>query len=119
MAKKGLKVAALDEVQIETHEYETYLKLAYDAAEFPKPRTESGAIKELPTGEMEKLMLTNIVVTDDDLRLLAYQRAEATKNTIHSFGKIEPDRIFLVEPKTLGAQKNEKLRNSRVDFRIK
>ncbi|HEY5191517.1 MAG TPA: hypothetical protein VII77_05985 [Candidatus Deferrimicrobium sp.] len=33
--------------------------------------------------------------------------------------KVEPERVFLVEPKTLPPERKEKLRDSRVDFRIK
>jgi hypothetical protein len=32
---------------------------------------------------------------------------------------VTPDRIFIVEPKTLTPQKKEKLKDSRVDFRLK
>jgi len=33
--------------------------------------------------------------------------------------KVEPGRIFLVEPKTLPPERKEKLRDSRIDYRIK
>jgi hypothetical protein len=32
---------------------------------------------------------------------------------------VEPERIFIVEPKSLAPEKKEKLKDSRVDFRIK
>jgi hypothetical protein len=32
---------------------------------------------------------------------------------------VAPDRIFLIEPKTLAPEKKEKLKDSRVDFKLK
>jgi hypothetical protein len=68
---------------------------------------------------MEKLMLTNIQVKDDDLRALASQRAMNVKDTILKSGKIEPQRVFVVEPKSLSPERREKVRGSRVDFRLR
>jgi hypothetical protein len=34
-------------------------------------------------------------------------------------GQIEPERIFILEPKSLGPEKKEKLKNSRVEFKLK
>jgi hypothetical protein len=68
---------------------------------------------------MEKLMLTHIRVTDDDLRRLALERASRVRDRLAGSGKVEPGRIFLVEPKTLPPERKETLRDSRVDFRIK
>jgi hypothetical protein len=68
---------------------------------------------------MEKLMLTHVQVTDDDLRQLAVERASHVRDRLVAVGKVEPGRVFLVEPKTLPPERKEKLRDSRVDFRIK
>jgi hypothetical protein len=65
---------------------------------------------------MEKLMQTNIVATDDDLRALAGQRAQTVKAALLKAGEIAPERIFLVEPKSLAPEPKEKLKASRVDF---
>jgi len=75
--------------------------------------------KSLPVPEMEKLMLTNIQVKDDDLRALASQRAMNVKDTILKSGKIEPARVFVVEPKSLSPERREKVRDCRVDFRLR
>jgi hypothetical protein len=32
---------------------------------------------------------------------------------------VEPERIFMVEPKSLAPEKKEKLKDSRVDFKLK
>jgi hypothetical protein len=68
---------------------------------------------------MEKLMLTHIEVKDDDLKQLASQRALKVKDYILKSGQGAADRVFLAEPKSLEPEKKEKLKNSRVDFRLK
>ncbi len=116
--KQGLSPIPLDDLTIEPNEYEKYLTMAYKAEKFPKPRNILGFAKSLPVPEMEKLMLTNIEVKDDDLRSLASQRAMKVKDVILKSGKIEPERIFIIEPKSLSPEKREKARDSRVDFKI-
>ncbi len=110
---------SVDDVIIEPEEYEKYLTLAYKAAKFPKPRTMVGLLKTLPVPEMEKLMLTNIKITDDDLPALAHQRALNVKDLIIKSGQVTADRIFIIEPKSLTPEKKENIKNSRVDFSLK
>jgi flagellar motor protein MotB len=119
MAAKAEKAIPVDEVKVSQEEYPRYLKKAYKAEKFPKPRTILGFAKSLPVPEMEKLMLTNIKVTDDDLRALASRRALTVKDYILKSGQVEPQRVFLVEPSSLSPEKKEKLSNSRVDFKLK
>jgi hypothetical protein len=106
-------------VIVETAEYPKYLARAYKVEKFPKPRNFIGMAKDLPVPEMEKLMLAHVQVTDDDLRQLAVERASRVRDRLVATGKVEPGRVFLVEPKTLAPERKEKLRDSRVDFRIK
>jgi hypothetical protein len=117
--KKGQPAVPVDEVKIDKQEYEKYLKAAYKVEKFPKPRNILGIAKDLPVPEMEKLMLTHIEITDTDLRSLASQRSMKTKDAILKSGQIEPDRIFILEPKSLAPEKKEKLKDSRVDFKLK
>ena len=117
--KSGIAAMSVDDVKIEKDEYPKYLKMAYKAEKFPKPRNIIGIAKDLPVPEMEKLMLTHIEVKDDDLRMLASQRAMAVKDYILKSKQVEPERIFLVEPKSLQPEKKEKIRDSRIDFRLK
>jgi hypothetical protein len=118
IVKKGSPPLPVDEVKIESTEYETYLKKAYKEEKFPKPKNVIGLAKDLPVPEMEKLMLTNIEVKDSDLRTLANQRAMKAKEAILKSGQIEPERIFINEPKSLTPEKKEKIKESRVDFKI-
>ena len=109
----------MDAVKIDAPEYEKYLKLAYKEEKFPKPKTILGFEKDIPRPEMEKLMLTHIEIKEDDLRQLARQRSAKVRDTMVTVGKIEPERIFVIEPKALAPEKKEKLKDSRVDFKIK
>ena len=118
--KEGTTTATLDDLKVEPNEYATYLALAYKKESFPKPRNVLGLTKALEVPEMEKLILTHIIITEDDLRELAQRRAQAVKDYLITV-KIEPSRVFVVAD---GASKpsqdnTEKLKGSRVDFVIK
>ena len=119
IAAKGGQTIPVGEVKVGKDEYPKYLKKAYKAEKFPKPRNIFGFAKSLPVPEMEKLMLTNIRVKDSDLRALASRRALAVKDYILKSGKVDPKRIFLVEAKSLSPGKKQKLSDSRVDLKLK
>ncbi len=113
---KGGEGASVDTIEVAAAEYPVYLQRAYKEAKFPKPRNLIGMQKELPVEEMEKLMLTNLPATDDDVRQLALRRAENVQSWLIDEGKVPPERIFLVEPKT---EAGEKGKGSRVDFSLR
>jgi hypothetical protein len=119
MVKKGQPAVPVDEVKIEPAEYGKYLKMAYKEEKFPKPKNILGMAKDLPAPEMEKLMVTHIEVKENDLRTLASQRAMKVKEAILKSGQVEPERVFLLEPKSLAPEKKEKVKESRVDFKLK
>jgi flagellar motor protein MotB len=118
-AKKGQTSVPVDEIKIEPKEYERYLKRAYKEEKFPKPKNFLGLEKSIPVPEMEKLMLTHLEVKEQDLRDLASQRSRKVKDFLVREGKIEPERIFLVEAKSLSPEKKENLKDSRVVFALK
>ena len=99
LSGKKETVPTLDEITIGSDEYETLLKKAYKEADFQKPKNVLGFSKKLPPEEMEKLLRDNIIITDDDLRLLAIERANGVKSFLVETGPVEPERIFIVEPK--------------------
>ncbi|HWR58628.1 MAG TPA: hypothetical protein VN328_07050, partial [Thermodesulfovibrionales bacterium] len=119
LIRKGRTAITVDAVLVEKDEYEKYLIMAYRAEKFPKPRTAIGMEKKLPADEMVKLMMTNIKINENDLRQLASQRVMQVKDLLLKNGTILPDRIFIVEPKSLAPEKKEKVSDSRVDFRLK
>ncbi len=117
--KKRQPAVPVDEIKIEPQEYQKYLKLAYKEEKFPKPKNILGMAKDIPGPEMEKLMFTYIDVKEEDLRLLASQRAMKVKESILKSGEVEPERVFVLGPKTLAPTKKEKLKDSRVEFKLK
>jgi uncharacterized protein involved in outer membrane biogenesis len=118
LAKKGAPAVPVDEIVVAPEEYEKYLTLAYRAEPFPKPRNVVGLVKSLPVAEMEKLMLAHIQAGDEELRQLASRRANAVKDALLQSGKVEAGRVFIVEPKGLRPEKKDKVRDSRVEFKI-
>lgn len=120
LAKRGEAPASVDEVAVAAgEEYEKYLERAYKAEKFPKPRNLIGLTKDLPVPEMEKLMLTNIVVGQDDLRLLSLQRAQAVRDLLTVQNQVPSERVFLVEPKSLSPAARENVKASRVEFTLR
>jgi hypothetical protein len=119
MARGGAGIPAIDNVRVEPSEYPKFLTRAYKEEKFPKPRNVLGMARDLPVPEMEKLMLTHTQVTNDDLRQLAGARASSVRDLLLLSGKVESERVFLVEPKALAPERKEKMKDSRVDFRIR
>lgn len=109
----------LADVTIKESDYERYLWRAYKAAPFEKEKGMLGLTKKLKPEEMKGLMIENIEVTEDDLRLLASARAEAVKDYILSTEKVEPERIFVAWPDSLTPEEKKDLKPSRVEFRLK
>ncbi|HRT62798.1 MAG TPA: DUF748 domain-containing protein [Syntrophales bacterium] len=119
MIRRGEPAVPVKNVEIAPQEYGKYLAMVYDREKFPKPRNIIGMAKTLPAAEMEKLILTHARVSESDLRLLGAERAENVKDFILESGKVTPDRIFVVEPKSLEPSRKEEVPESRVEFKLK
>jgi uncharacterized protein involved in outer membrane biogenesis len=118
LVKQGASVPSVDQISIDPKDYEKYLRLAYKNAKFAKPRNALGFTKDLPVEEMEKLMLANTQVSDDDLVTLANQRAQLAKDSITKDGKVALERVYLLAP-SVSAKGDDKRKASRVDFALK
>jgi len=112
-------VSSLEEIRVTPNEYARYLTLAYKKETFSKPCNFLGMVKDLEVPEMERLILTNIKIPDDELRQLAMQRAQSVKDYLITPGKVEPERIFLVTAGTSSQERKDKLKDSRVDLSIR
>jgi uncharacterized protein involved in outer membrane biogenesis len=119
MIEKDLPVTSVEEIGIEQDERSRYLKMAYKAETFAKPQNMLGIEKRLSDQEMEGLILQNLTIGDEDLRLLALKRAIALRDYLSTSGGVDPGRIYLVEPESLAPQKQDDLRDSRVDIRLR
>jgi hypothetical protein len=121
LVRQGQAQRSVDDVQFEKDEYPKYLKAAYGEESFPKPRNLIGFALDLPVAEMEKLMMQNAKATDDDMRQLASQRAQAVRDDLLATGQVGADRLFIVAAKPLTSDEQAKLkgRPNRVDFNMK
>jgi uncharacterized protein involved in outer membrane biogenesis len=113
------KGQSVDDVTIAPDERDKYLATAYKDAKFDRPRNTLGLLKDLPVAEMEQLMLANAKVADDDLRQLAYARAQAPKDWLVENGKIAPDRVFIVAPRMNAEGIKDQGNPTRADFSLK
>ena len=98
-------------------EREKYTQKVYDDAQFPKPRDEKGSLKKIGLEEKKKLLITHINIDETDLRSLAATRAENIKAYVLSTGKVEKERIFMVEP--IAVEKEKADQTGRVNFILK
>jgi hypothetical protein len=98
MISKGQNAVSAAQIRLAGPEREKIIKKVYADAGLAKPRDEKGKVKKLSPAEMEKLLFTATEISADDLRLLAHRRAQAAKQYLVNQGKIEVDRLFIVEP---------------------
>ena len=114
----GQGALPLEEIRVEPPEKDTYVALAYAAADFAKPRDAAGKEKILPPDEMEKLLYTQIQVDENDLRRLANARAAAVRDQLLADERLKAERIFTLEPRI--TQKAEDEQSARqVHFNMK
>ena len=92
----------LADMRLDSSDYATYLARAYQQAKFPKPRNVLGLTQALPVADMEKLMLANLYVGNEELRALATRRAQVVQAWLVEQGQVPLSRIFLL-PVKLGA----------------
>lgn len=119
MLKQRQQPVPVDDVKIDPNEYDKYLTKAYRAEKFPKPRNILGLTKAIPPSEMEKLMLTNIIIKDGDLRNLALERARNVTDALLKSQGVPAERVFMTEPKITASEAKRNVKSSRVDFRLK
>ena len=119
MAKRGESVGEGGRVRVEPGEYPALLARVYKDEKFPKPRNMVGLAKDLPVAEMEKLIVANASVSDEDVRLLAQQRAQEVKNWLVDKGQVPAERIFVLAGREGDDGKQPKAKISRVDFSLR
>ena len=115
LEKKGQSVEP-SKVVVQPAEYPALLERVYKDEPFSKPRNLIGLPKKLPVADMERLMLDNYTVNENDLVALANQRAMTVKDWLVQKG-VPEERIFILAGKTGGGTKNAKA--SRVDFSLR
>jgi len=122
LTKNNGESGSSDVVEVSAKEYPVLLERVYRAEKFPKPRNLIGLVKSLPVEEMEKLILTNTTVDEDDLRALGDRRARAVRDWLLA-REVPTERIFLLPAKLGSADAktgaSEKAKESRTDFSLK
>ncbi|RZI75802.1 MAG: hypothetical protein EOP80_08455, partial [Variovorax sp.] len=85
-------------------EYPELLAAVYKRAEITKPRNMVGLAKDLPTSEMENLLLASIPVDEESIRQLAVERGGVVRDYLLA-QKLDSQRLFLgaVKPQASGA----------------
>jgi hypothetical protein len=102
--------------EVTEQEYPALLERVYEAADFPKPRNVIGIARSLPVEEMEKLLLANSPVGDDDLKNLGDRRARAVRDWLVAHG-VPAAQIFLLPSKVVAGGESES--GCRADFSLK
>jgi hypothetical protein len=108
--------AEVGTVELTPDEYNRYLKVAYKAAKFDKPRNFLGLNKSLPPDEMKKLLAQNTKITEDDLKQLANARAVAVRCYLGR--QVDPVRLAVIAPNVASAGANDKGQVTGVDLAI-
>ena len=106
-------------VHVDAAEYPKYLERAYGEEKLGKPRNVIGIAKSLPPEEMERLLLANIKLDENDPRWLAEARADVVRHFIEDTGKVSPSRVFLVTPRLNADGIKDRGKASRVDFALR
>lgn len=124
LTKKNVETESAESLEVGATEYTALLERVYKAEKFPKPRNMVGMVKSLPVEEMEKLMLANSTVDEEDLRNLGDRRAKVVLDWLVAHG-VPVERVFLL-PGKIGEGEGEskpggeqKAKTSRVDFSLK
>ena len=94
--------AAADEITVSEAEYPALLKEVYKRADIVKPKNVVGLAKDLPTNEMEALLLAGIKVGDDAMQQLAVRRGVVVRDYLAA-RQLATSRLFLGAPKTASA----------------
>jgi hypothetical protein len=115
MAGKGQKAPPSAQVAVDPKEYETYLGEVYRET-VPADERKKIPEKTLSRVEREKIVLAHLEVSGGDLRQLAYERASRVRDHILATGKVEKERIFLIEPREPGPEGKDG--ESRVQFSL-
>lgn len=85
-------------VAISPDEYNGLLKEVYRRADMPKPRNLIGLAKDMPAGDMERLLLAHIAMPAEAMRALAVARGAAARDYLAQHA-VPLDRLFVGAPR--------------------
>ncbi len=108
------KLPDIADITIDEEEYPRYLLMTYEAMLDQKDNRSKAAKtwnrftsfikrdspgKDLSNKEIKAQIIANLQIPDEELRLLALKRATNVKNYLIDSGKVEAERLFVIEPK--------------------
>ncbi|MGA7876833.1 MAG: DUF748 domain-containing protein [Desulfoferrobacter sp.] len=116
MVKHGISIS-LDQVTLSNDEYRKYLEKAYAEQSSGAKSKENSSRQSMES--MKSEILAGIKISDNDLRLLARSRALSVQNVILRAEKIDPNRIFILQPNNLTPPKQNHLKESRAEMSLR
>jgi Domain of Unknown Function (DUF748) len=102
-SSSSTKGVSLEQIELSPEEEERLLQEMYAEQFGAQPNTlassPEGKASDIPSPEqMRSKLLESIKVEDEQLRLLAQQRAQGIREFLVQEGKVSGDRVFLLEP---------------------
>jgi hypothetical protein len=120
MMKSGKSAVPLEEIVLDEEERTAIIEKLFAASGIAAPVDDSGKPVELTPETMQKLLQAHTEVTENDYRKLANARAFNAKNYLLENGKVERERIFILEPRAGSkAKKPEEADKGQVVFSLK
>ncbi|WP_027469602.1 DUF748 domain-containing protein [Deefgea rivuli] len=121
LGEKAESVNSEDEANFSAAERPALLTQVYKSEKFPKPKNLLGLNKSIPVEDMEKLLLANTVIGNEQLKMLAMARAQRVKNALKEAG-VDDARMFITQAKIDATAEDTKADQgsvSRVQFKLK
>ena len=102
-SSSATKGVSLEQIELSSEEEERLLQELYveqfGSLSNPPSSSPEGKAPDIPSPEqMKSKLLESIKVEDEQLRLLAQQRAQGIREFLIQEGKVSGDRVFLLEP---------------------
>ena len=115
--RKDLKLPVGQKVKVEEGEYLKYLKAAYSAESFAKPKNMLGFDKELSKEDMRSLMITHVTADEKKMTELLSSRVKAVYEGLVAAG-VAKERIKMSEPVLRAPEIRERVPSSRVEITL-
>ncbi len=116
--KKPVPQDLLAETISALEDYDKRIEKLYKQMASLKPN-KSDSDKNPTIAQMEKTVLKQIAITDDDLRNLANQRARTVEGFFRAQKQLDPGRFFVLKPDIPPAKKGETVPASQVRFSLR
>jgi hypothetical protein len=116
--------ATVAEVAVSPEDYPLLLRRVYEAEKAAKPRSASAALPPPALAELEKLLLADTPIGDDDLKALGDRRSELVKQWLQTNGQVPEQRLFLLgtqlgDSTDAGPTGQSGAKSSRIEFSLK